>query len=109
MAYALDTLKLDGVATTTSIDDIYLGDARYDPWFFFFSSRRRHTSCRRDWSSDVCSSDLIPWGPGVDVLELKGPYRDTRTAIRRDGLEIFLASDSRGRIGGIGSQDLWVS
>src|SRR5215813_14875060 len=25
---------------------------------FFFSSRRRHTSCGRDWSSDVCSSDL---------------------------------------------------
>jgi hypothetical protein len=33
MAYALDTLKLDGVTTTTSIDDIYLGDTRYDPWF----------------------------------------------------------------------------
>jgi predicted TIM-barrel fold metal-dependent hydrolase len=32
MAYALDALKLDGVATTTSIDDIYLGDTRYDPW-----------------------------------------------------------------------------
>src|SRR5687768_17663581 len=28
--------------------------------FFFFSSRRRHTRCSRDWSSDVCSSDLIP-------------------------------------------------
>src|SRR5687768_17762198 len=27
--------------------------------FFFFSSRRRHTRCSRDWSSDVCSSDLI--------------------------------------------------
>src|SRR6266436_7675965 len=27
-------------------------------WFFFFSSRRRHTRCSRDWSSDVCSSDL---------------------------------------------------
>src|SRR5687768_4344931 len=27
---------------------------------FFFSSRRRHTRCSRDWSSDVCSSDLIP-------------------------------------------------
>src|SRR5690554_7625422 len=27
-------------------------------WFFFFSSRRRHTRCGRDWSSDVCSSDL---------------------------------------------------
>src|SRR3989442_13933337 len=27
--------------------------------FFFFSSRRRHTRCGRDWSSDVCSSDLL--------------------------------------------------
>src|SRR5271170_2575128 len=26
---------------------------------FFFSSRRRHTSSTRDWSSDVCSSDLF--------------------------------------------------
>src|ERR1022692_2235073 len=26
--------------------------------FFFFSSRRRHTSLQGDWSSDVCSSDL---------------------------------------------------
>src|SRR2546429_840542 len=35
-----------------------------DPWGtvigrFFFSSRRRHTRCSRDWSSDVCSSDLV--------------------------------------------------
>src|SRR5690606_41183137 len=28
-------------------------------FFFFFSSRRRHTRFSRDWSSDVCSSDLI--------------------------------------------------
>src|SRR5207249_9586504 len=27
--------------------------------FFFFSSRRRHTRSKRDWSSDVCSSDLL--------------------------------------------------
>src|SRR5437868_9828020 len=27
-------------------------------FFFFFSSRRRHTRSKRDWSSDVCSSDL---------------------------------------------------
>src|SRR5690606_40960464 len=27
--------------------------------FFFFSSRRRHTRFSRDWSSDVCSSDLF--------------------------------------------------
>src|SRR5699024_11273461 len=26
---------------------------------FFFSSRRRHTRSKRDWSSDVCSSDLV--------------------------------------------------
>src|SRR5262245_62335311 len=29
---------------------------------FFFSSRRRHTRCLSDWSSDVCSSDLILTG-----------------------------------------------
>ena len=29
-------------------------------FFFFFPSRRRHTRCSRDWSSDVCSSDLMP-------------------------------------------------
>src|SRR2546422_2398383 len=32
----------------------------YWSYFFFFSSRRRHTRCSRDWSSDVCSSDLLP-------------------------------------------------
>src|SRR5438874_3709273 len=34
----------------------------YNYWcsiFFFFSSRRRHTRSLRDWSSDVCSSDLL--------------------------------------------------
>src|SRR5204863_3708750 len=36
---------------------------------FFFSSRRRHTRSLRDWSSDVCSSDLRGarrWGPPGD-------------------------------------------
>src|SRR3712207_6891093 len=32
--------------------------ARYYHFVFFFSSRRRHTRYWRDWSSDVCSSDL---------------------------------------------------
>src|SRR5690606_41577847 len=31
---------------------------RLSPLLFFFSSRRRHTRFSRDWSSDVCSSDL---------------------------------------------------
>src|SRR5437868_12725985 len=33
--------------------------------FFFFSSRRRHTRSKRDWSSDVCSSDLVDAGDGA--------------------------------------------
>src|SRR6266498_4824204 len=39
--------------------------------FFFFSSRRRHTRCGRDWSSDVCSSDLrLSEGSARDALSL---------------------------------------
>src|SRR3712207_6739903 len=34
-------------------------------YFFFFSSRRRHTRYWRDWSSDVCSSDLHFWDDPV--------------------------------------------
>src|SRR2546429_6406559 len=36
---------------------------------FFFSSRRRHTRCSRDWSSDVCSSDLLDIAPQFESLE----------------------------------------
>src|SRR2546422_10823178 len=36
---------------------------------FFFSSRRRHTRCSRDWSSDVCSSDLRPLGRPARVAD----------------------------------------
>src|SRR5207245_3525357 len=36
-------------------------------FFFFFSSRRRHTRCYRDWSSDVCSSDLGEERPAADM------------------------------------------
>src|SRR5207249_7668166 len=36
----------------------------------FFSSRRRHTRSKRDWSSDVCSSDLDKWrAAGVRLVE----------------------------------------
>src|SRR5256884_5260173 len=52
--------------------------------FFFFSSRRRHTRCSRDWSSDVCSSDLFiatanwmdpipePLRDRMEIIELPG-------------------------------------
>src|SRR5216684_748348 len=43
-----------------------------DHMFFFFSSRRRHTRCSRDWSSDVCSSDLVQAGDGSAVLANQG-------------------------------------
>src|SRR4030042_6631258 len=36
--------------------------------FFFFSSRRRHTRCSRDWSSDVCSSDLGGRAEIIDAM-----------------------------------------
>src|SRR5205807_4767849 len=39
--------------------DKILGTRSLLPWFFF-SSRRRHTRLQGDWSSDVCSSDLLP-------------------------------------------------
>src|SRR5690554_7152601 len=62
--------------------------------FFFFSSRRRHTRCGRDWSSDVCSSDLtfpmltpgnacafLQTGPGIRIIPALclPPYAKTMT------------------------------
>src|SRR5258705_2302674 len=38
------------------------------PVFFFFSSRRRHTRCLSDWSSDVCSSDLLSLSLVAELL-----------------------------------------
>src|SRR5690625_2372032 len=49
---------------------------------FFFSSRRRHTRWPRDWSSDVCSSDLDPTKAIAVVLQAE----DTRFALLVDQL-----------------------
>src|SRR5699024_11218001 len=40
--------------------------------FFFFASRRRHTRSKRDWSSDVCSSDLRGSAPPCAAVLLEG-------------------------------------
>src|SRR5207237_5481034 len=40
---------------------------------FFFSSRRRHTVFKCDWSSDVCSSDLLDRRPVVELVGHQGP------------------------------------
>src|SRR5256884_1290569 len=65
---------------------------------FFFSSRRRHTRCSRDWSSDVCSSDL------VNFLDNCWDYNGGESEIRmgnalRDGYrqKAFLMSKIDGR------------
>src|SRR5437899_374973 len=52
---------------------------------FFFSSRRRHTRCLSDWSSDVCSSDLVYGGVGFDPQV---------QALRR-GVDIVVATPGR--------------
>src|SRR5205807_4940378 len=60
--------------------------------YFFFASRRRHTRLQGDWSSDVCSSDLI--GPklhfcqGIGVSKFSRPKRDqTADDKSRHGVE----------------------
>src|SRR5438874_7782504 len=50
-------------------------------FFFFFSSRRRHTRSLRDWSSDVCSSDLASVS-GPAFLDLIVPSADGKTLVR---------------------------
>src|SRR5690606_39748176 len=55
-------------------------------FLFFFSSRRRHTRFSRDWSSDVCSSDLI----NVTAEFLIGRHIDANDPILQDG-ERFIA------------------
>src|SRR2546421_7642664 len=46
-------------------------------FFFFFSSRRRHTRSDRDWSSDVCSSDLpmslvyVVWNSPLNMVHTR--------------------------------------
>src|SRR5207245_7178420 len=45
---------------------------------FFFSSRRRHTRCYRDWSSDVCSSDLRLRQAYPSNMSSAGPLRSRR-------------------------------
>src|SRR5207249_5736626 len=55
---------------------------------FFFSSRRRHTRSKRDWSSDVCSSDLDHlFACGLPVIAFEGP--ETAAPITEAGLAFF--------------------
>src|SRR5207302_5987076 len=55
--------------------------------FFFFSSRRRHTRFSRDWSSDVCSSDLVT--PKVGSAFLIGATADVTGRLELDAALIL--------------------
>src|SRR5699024_11411199 len=60
----------------TSTADTRVPTKRSHHSLFFFSSRRRHTRSKRDWSSDVCSSDLN-WhkrSNSNSALSLPGTY-----------------------------------
>src|SRR6266511_5699102 len=63
------------------------------PSFFFFSSRRRHTRFSRDWSSDVCSSDLmcgVAIGPiDIDRIIYYSFFSDRGLTLDRAGLQAF--------------------
>src|SRR5207237_3664407 len=70
--------------------------------WFFFSSRRRHTRFKCDWSSDVCSSDLVRDAMSTVVLTI-GPAHTLRQAAalmsaRRVGAAVVHDPDA----GGIG-------
>src|SRR5438034_10426108 len=67
-------------------------------YFFFFSSRRRHTRSLCDWSSDVCSSDL----PGSGVFGRTAMDWVDRGAYQPPGMELL------GHAGGAGSYHAWV-
>src|ERR1035438_3312956 len=62
----------------------------------FFSSRRRHTRCLSDWSSDVCSSDLVGTGANCRMAETHLPGRRELSGVTRDHLSQPLHSSPWG-------------
>src|SRR5690606_39293584 len=65
-------------------------------FFFFFSSRRRHTRFSRDWSSDVCSSDLSTVLTTVVGLAIFLAYSTTAAVARSFGAGRMREAISRG-------------
>src|SRR3989454_5394726 len=63
-------------------------------FFFFFSSRRRHTRLQGDWSSDVCSSDLVAPGSPDAVGLLLGTAREEGWRVRIEGAGTWMPSDA---------------
>src|SRR5262245_64964664 len=74
MVYCQDCEDLALVEILASRQETMQTERRWLLWlcFFFFSSRRRHTRCLSDWSSDVCSSDLTVEQSGVQWRKVEG-------------------------------------
>src|SRR5687768_18515698 len=64
--------------------------------YFFFSSRRRHTRCSRDWSSDVCYSDLEPDGGHRDARQQNRPPPESVAELAPDARAQKLRKRERG-------------
>src|SRR5699024_11438983 len=77
----------------------------FEKLLVFFSSRRRHTRSKRDWSSDVCSSDLASWASAVR------PAPDDRLTIappplsRMAGISCFIARKTPVRLTAMRSEE----
>jgi len=95
----------------------YFEDETIGTHFLYYTQKLTPPAgTRNDSAWDIyvstCTADLATcntpntWGPGVPVDRLNSPVRDTRTAIRRDGLEMIL---STGRTGSLANENLWVS
>src|SRR5215203_5047286 len=61
-------------------------------FFFFFSSRRRHTRYWRDWSSDVCSSDL---GEAPGLMALEAAMDEMAEKLGMDPVEFRVVNDTQ--------------
>jgi WD40-like Beta Propeller Repeat len=79
----------------------------------YFTSQRLGGQGDYDiYISHATADDHVSFGPATNVAELNSPRRDTRTTIRRDGLEFFLTSTRVGSVPdatGAPSLDIWVA
>src|SRR5256885_12984512 len=60
---------------------------------FFFSSRRRHTRLQGDWSSDVCSSDLVVTAASVESATATSPWATLASFAPPTGYELLQATE----------------
>src|SRR5699024_11408778 len=94
---------------------------------FFFSSRRRHTRSKRDWSSDVCSSDLsMPNNQHIEAYEkddeqfklftnilynqarlIEGLPVEDPVAFTNDMCKVMTSRSEERRVGKEGRSGLW--